>query len=207
MFLLARVRLSQRRHKAAIDLLKGYLGHSSHGAAAHALTARALSLHNKVGRSLRHAQKAVKLAPGEPRYKRLLGEILLRYRRPGEAEKAIRSALSRLPKSAWCWCLLGDALWAQNKYNEALVAYKKGAGLSKDGKAWQASALDKMGTLLHSRKRTKKAREILETCNRLFPKLGCPYTEAALSPPDPTRPHERERFVKRRGKKKRFYEK
>ncbi len=196
MILLARIRISQHQNKAAVSLLEKILLKNSQDSEAHALTARAWFLANKTGKALVHAQKAAKLSSKNPEKQRLLGEVLLRYQRPEAAEKTLRRALSLNPKSTWTLSLLGDALWAQKRPNEAAMAYKKGASQTQDGRAWQASVTDKLGTLLKAMKREKEAKSLLSSCKKRFPKMGCPYTEAAFSPPDPTRPHRRETFVK-----------
>lgn len=194
--LLARIRISQRQNKAAVSLLEKILLKNNQDSEAHALTARAWFLANKTGKALVHAQKAAKLASKNPDKQRLLGEILLRYQRPEAAEKALRKSLSLNPKSTWTLSLLGDSLWAQKRLNEAASAYKKGASQIQDGRAWQASVTDKLGTLLKAMKRKKEAKNLLSSCQKRFPKMGCPYTKAAFSSPDPTRPHRREMFVK-----------
>lgn len=195
-YLLARIRISQNQNKAAVRVLEKILLKNNQDSEAHALTARAWFLANKTGKALVHAQKAAKLSSKNPEKQRLLGEILLRYQRPEAAEKTLRRALSLNPKSTWTLSLLGDALWAQKRLNEAATAYKKGVSQTQDGRAWQASVTDKLGTLLKAMKREKEAKNLLSLCKKRFPKMGCPYTEAAFSSPDPTRPHRREMFVK-----------
>ncbi len=197
LYLMARIRISQRRHKKAVQVLNRVFEKDKEDVRAHALAARAWSLERKPANALRHAQTAVSLVPSDPEHQRLLGEILLQYRRPEAAEKALRAALARDPESSWSLTLLGDSLWALNRKNEAAAAYKKGATYNRDGKGWQAAAMDKQGTLLIDMKRAKAAKDLVKNCKKLFPEMGCPYTEAALSPPDPTRPHRRETFVKK----------
>lgn len=206
LYLLARIRISQRRHKKAVQILDLILAENKEDTKAHVLAARAWSLEKKPGNAIKHAQAAVSLAPSDPNNQRMLGEILLQYRRPEGAEKAFRSALALEPESSWSLTLLGDSLWAMNRRNEAVAAYKKGASYAQDGKGWQAAALDKLGTLLNEMKRFKAAKDIIKKCKKMFPEMGCPYTEAALSPPDPTRPHRRETFIKK-PKENIFYEK
>lgn len=199
---LARIRISQRKHQTAAALAVRFSKHNRKNARAHAIAARAYYLLRKNGKALRHAQKAAALAPRQARWQRLLGEVLLQRKKPQAAIKALEKALRLQPKSAWTHNLLADALWASNRRNKAATHYRKAAQLSTDGPVWQAAALDKLGTLYLDNRSRKKAVSVLTECKKRFPKMGCPYTEAALSPADPTRPHRRETHVMPRKYKK-----
>jgi tetratricopeptide (TPR) repeat protein len=193
---LARIRISQRKHAKAAALARRFLSDHPESAEAHAVAARAMFLKRELGRALRHAQKAVSLDQRKVAYRRLLGEILVRRKEYGAAAKTLKEATRLAPKDAWSLVLLGDAFWGRKSWNQAMSAYRKAAGRQARGEVWKASALDKLATLYNDRRDRAKAKKTLEECRKRFPKLGCPYAEAALSPPDPTRPHRKETYVR-----------
>ena len=199
--ILARIRISQNRHGEAVKAAEKAISLAPRKAEPHGLRARALMLAGKHGKALGSVLKAVQLQPNQARWHRMLGKCHLARGKPRDALKALKRAQELDQSSAWTRVLEGDAYWARHRYNEAQTAYRQAAGLPKDGRAWQAEALDRLASLLKDRRKPRKARQVLAECKRRFPELGCPYAEAALSPPDPTQPGKRETFVKPPGPK------
>ncbi len=198
--LLARLLLSQRRYREAMAVAARLAGHRGSAAEGHALLARIHMLRNSLSRALREAQTAARLEPDSPRHLRILGEVLLAYGKPKAARAVLKRARRHDPASAWTLTLLGDALWQLRAYRKAETAYRKAANL-RDGTIWPLLALDRLGTLFLHRHRRSAAHRILEECRRRAPKLGCPFTEAGLLPPDPTRPDRPETHVLPPGKR------
>jgi tetratricopeptide (TPR) repeat protein len=196
LILLARIRISQNRYSDAVEATDKAIGVSARSAEAYGLKARARFLANNTTRALASAKKAVSLAPNQARWQRILGEIYLARGKPRSALKVLNRAAELDRKSGWTLVLRGDALWALDQYNQAMSAYRKASALTRDGKVWQAEALDKLASLLKARRQARKAREVLAECKKKYPAFGCPHAEAALSPPDPTRPHRRETYVR-----------
>ncbi len=192
--LLARLLLSQRRYRQALAVASRLAAQPATSAEGHALLARIQFLRNSLSRALREAQTAANLKPSSPTYLRLLGEILLAYGKPKAARAVLQRAGRLSPHNAWILTLQGDTLWQLHAYRKAAAAYRKAATL-RDGTIWPLLALDRLGTLLISRHRRDAARRVLQECRRLAPKLGCPFTEGALLPPDPTRPNRPETHV------------
>lgn len=198
---LARIRISQNRHRDAVKAAEKAISLAPRKAEPHGLRARAMMLAGKHGKALGSVLQAVKYEPNQARWHRMLGKCHLVRGKPRDALKALKRAQELDRSSAWTRILKGDAYWARHRYNEAQTAYREAAGLPNDGRAWQAEALDRLASLLKDRRKTRKARQVLLECKRKFPDLGCPYAEAALSPPDPTQPGKRETFVKPPGAK------
>jgi tetratricopeptide (TPR) repeat protein len=199
--ILARIRISQNRHADAVKTAEKAISLAPRNAESHGLKARALMLAGKHGKALGSVSKAVEYEPNQARWHRMLGKCHLARGKPRDALKALKRAQELDRSSAWTHVLKGDAYWARHRYNEAQTAYREAAGLPNDGRAWQAEALDRLASLLKDRRKRRKARQVLAECKRRFPDLGCPYAEAALSPPDPTQPGKRETFVKPPGPK------
>lgn len=199
--ILARIRISQNRHADAVKTAEKAISLAPRGAEPHGLRARALMLAGKHAKALGSVKKAVEYEPNKARWHRMLGKCHLVRGKPRDALKALKRAQELDRSSAWTRILKGDAFWARHRYNEAQTAYREAAGLPNDGRVWQAEALDRLASLLKDRRKTRKAHQVLQECKRRFPDLGCPYAEAALSPPDPTQPGKRETFVKPPGPK------
>ena len=191
---LVRLLVSTRRYSEARHLALRMTRQPRTAAEGFALLARVYFLMGSLGRSLRACQTAVKLAGAEPRYRRLLGEILLAYGKPRAASAALRQAERLRPNDAWTLTLLGDASWQRRHLRRAEAYYRRAASLH-DGSIWPLLALDRLGTLLLARHDRKGALDVLRQCRARSPKLGCPYTQAALMPPDPTRPDRPETHV------------
>jgi cytochrome c-type biogenesis protein CcmH/NrfG len=132
-------------------------------------------------------QRALKLAPKRADLWRILGNIYLKWRRLKKATEALERSVRLDPKNPWPLTLLGDAYWGQNRLNTAERTYRKAAGLTGGPPVFRAVALDKLGTLLVQKRKRKTARRVYGACKKMFPTLGCPYTRAALLPPNPVR--------------------
>jgi tetratricopeptide (TPR) repeat protein len=130
-------------------------------------------------------QQGLKLAPDRADLWRVLGEIYLKWRRLKPATEALERAVKLDGNNPWPLTLLGDAYWGQSRVRTAERAYRKAAGLTGGPPVFRAVALDKLGTLLVSQRRYQTARAVHQACRKLFPHLGCPYTRAALLPPNP----------------------
>lgn len=153
--------------------------------------------HKQLGMTLlawraRHASAnqikiALKLAPRRADLWRILGNIYLKWRRLKKATAALERAVELAPTDPWPLALLGDAFWGQNRVHAAERAYRKAAGLKGGPPVFRAVALDKLGTLLVSQRKRKTAQRVYDACKMMFPALGCPYTRAALLPPNPVR--------------------
>ncbi len=132
-------------------------------------------------------KQALKLAPKRADLWRVLGSIYLKWRRLKKAVAALKRAVQLAPQNPWPQTLLGDAYWGMNLLNTAERAYRKAAGLKGGPPVYRAVALDKLGTLLVQQRKRKTARAVHDACKKMFPTLGCPYTRAALLPPNPVR--------------------
>lgn len=193
---LARLLISQRRIDAALKLATKAMKISPDRASLHGIMARAYFLGHRHEKALVCLTQAEKLEPRSPLWPRLKGESLLALKKTRAALKALKVSLALDDKSSWTLVLMGDALWALDRANEAQAAYRKAADLATDGRAFRAEALDRLATLLRSKGKIDAAKKVIDECTKLFPILGCPYGEASLMPPDPTQPHRKETFVK-----------
>ncbi len=202
--MLGRLWLSRRLYTKARKLAERMEQARPTDPAGFLLRSRAEELLGHSGRAMRAAQKAARLAGNNPRVLRRFAETLLAYGKAGSAAQVAGRALALQPDSAWTLVILGDALWSRRRYAQAAEAYRKAASLGRDGRGFQAMALDRLGTLYQKRRKPALARQTLARCRREFPKLGCPFTEAGFMRPDPTRPERGETYAIPRGQKRRM---
>ncbi len=137
--------------------------------------------------SANQIQAALKLAPKRADLWRVLGNIYLKWRRLKKAAVALERSAKLAPKNPWPLTLLGDVYWGQNRLQSAERTYRKAAGLTGGPPVYRAVALDKLGTLLVHQRKKVTAKRVYDACKKMFPELGCPYTRAALLPPNPVR--------------------
>lgn len=194
--LMARIRISQNRYADAVKAAEKAIALSPQTAQPHGLAARAHMLNHRPGKALKNILSALAVEPNRVLWHRMLGQCHLDRGKLRDGLKALNRALELDRHSAWTRVLKADTLWRLDLHNEAAAEYRQASRLAKDGRAWQAEALDRLATLLKSRRKTTRAFKVLKECQQKFPEFGCPYAEAALMPPDPTQPERKETFVK-----------
>lgn len=186
---LLRVRLLRAvyRLEEAVKLGKAYVAAHPKDVEGHKQLGMALLAWRARHASANQVKIALKLAPKRADLWRILGNIYLKWRRLKSATTALERAVALAPTDPWPLTLLGDAYWGLNRVRTAERAYRKAAGLKGGPPVFRAVALDKLGTLLVSQRKKKTAQRVYDACKKMFPALGCPYTRAALLPPNPVR--------------------
>jgi tetratricopeptide (TPR) repeat protein len=185
--LLVRLLRAVYRLEEAVKLGKVHVAAHPKDVEGHKQLAMALLAWRSRQASAHQIQLAIKLAPKRADLWRILGNTYLKWRRLKKATVALERAVRLAPRNPWPLTLLGDAYWGQNRTRAAERAYRKAAGLKGGPPVFRAMALDKLGTLLVQQRRRKTARAVHDACKKMFPTLGCPYTRAALLPPNPIR--------------------
>jgi serine/threonine-protein kinase len=95
----------------------------------------------------------------------VLGNVLLRYRKPEQASGYYRAALASRPRAAVGYCAVGDALRHQNLLDEATEYYKMALRLDPD----YARAYSDLGLVLQAEDRLDEAIDSYRHAVRLDP--------------------------------------
>jgi tetratricopeptide (TPR) repeat protein len=185
--LLVRLLRAVYRLEEAVKLGKAHVAAHPKDVEGHKQLGMALLAWRARHASAQQIQLALKLAPKRADLWRILGNIYLKWRRLKKATTALERAVQLAPRNPWPLTLLGDAYWGQSRVRTAERAYRKAAGLKGGPPVFRAVALDKLGTLLVQQRKRKTAQAVYDACKKMFPKLACPYTRAALLPPNPVR--------------------
>jgi serine/threonine-protein kinase len=93
----------------------------------------------------------------------ILGNVLLRHQKPGEASGYYRAALASRPGAAVGYCAVGDALRLENSLAESMDYYKKALKLDPD----YARAHSNLGLALEAQGRLDEAIDRFERALRL----------------------------------------
>jgi len=185
--LLVRLLRGVYRLEEAVKLGKVHVAAHPRDVEGHKQLAMALLAWRARHASAHQIQLAIKLAPKRADLWRILGNIYLKWRRLKKAAVALERSVRLDPQNPWPLTLLGDVYWGLSRVHTAERTYRKAAGLKGGPPVFRAVALDKLGTLLVQQRKRKTARAVHDACKKMFPTLGCPYTRAALLPPNPIR--------------------
>ena len=110
----------------------------------------------------------IKKRPGELLARSYLGDTLFALGNWEEAEKAWRTYGELVPNSAWAWGRVSKALARMKKFDESLIAARKGFALS----ATSTEARLELGSRLIDAGKAAEAKEILEPLAKLNPPTG-----------------------------------
>ncbi len=115
-------------------------------------------------RSLEYIRQAIQLNPLEPEYYFILARCLEKSD-PGAAAEAIRRAISLKPEVADFHNLLGNLLFGQRDYSDAVLAYRQASRLQSDNPVFHlnlSAALAETGAAQESRKEKELYFELLQ---------------------------------------------
>lgn len=127
----------------------------------------ALHDEGRLDEALARGEELVARHSGQPAVHNMIGAILLRLKRPREAEAAFRRAIALEPAVAAGYNNLGNALRGQKRADDAVPAYRKAIDLAQD----YAEAWSNLGTAIQDLGRPDEALAAYETALLLQPSL------------------------------------
>ncbi len=149
--------------------------------------------------ALRTLEEALKLSPENLPVRLAMMDIYLQLKNRDVLHRFIQETLQLHPGNGAVLLELGSWHELSNQREKAHETWEK-LTMNDQIPSWiEAEAFDRMG-MLWIRANPRRAREILERCEKRVPGVGCPRTELSLSPPVPRHPERKVRNVTRPGR-------